>query len=430
MPGHEQLAKVAEVDSDLLNLLTHLELKRTDFTGQVHPRGTIVPASGIATFPVIPGTHIEKVNGLSVLGELGKIDDPTSAQYGDPLTNVSIRVSTDGGTTYKYWTGAVWATAGANDFGEVEASAANVQSLPLEHPRRVKFQLRLEADAELKHSPKVYSLLVFLEYEFDWAEDLKRSIKLLLDTHELSLEAAQSLAQASAEIILNTPFEVVDVLGAFDVDSDPGFLYNLKSGWTKTQTGTDENGDPIWEVKVQLSASVSAGNRVWVRYTGRCPVFIGADADMRVSRIPAYVLRMPTVRELDFRDGSSEVERRGDQDALLRDQPYQYEASCEAVSLAADERDALRMASTVSALLRKEELISKATGQAMPVYDVGEFAEQTAVGIGLYAKSTPFLVAGRQWIGEAEEVPLVEKIVADTLFGRPGLDEERVEIEH
>lgn len=246
-------------------------LRRHDSSNNYSPVGTFTETE--VELPNISGTAIREFTGVVVSGT---IPDGTSVGY---------QISIDDGTVWQWYNGTLWQTAGANDWSTL---AQLDEGVPLINGRQLKIKLRLTPDTDATLTPHLYVIHVFFEAVWSYFEDLKRSIKTLIDNSiSTPLVDARELAAVSSTITFteDNHWEILEVTAVYDTINDPGRLTNLYSSY--------DAGTRV----ITLAGLVSAGSIVETHYTGKCNVFLAADEDLQISEVPAVVVVLPRAVE-------------------------------------------------------------------------------------------------------------------------------------
>lgn len=246
-------------------------LRRHDSANNYSPVGTFTETE--VELPNISGTAIREFTGVAVAGT---VPDGTSVGY---------QISIDDGTIWQWYNGTVWQIAGVNDWSTLTQLDAGV---PLIDGRQLKIKFRLTPDTDATLTPHLYVVHVFFEAVWGYFEDLKRSIKTLIDNSiSTPLVDAQELASTSSTIAFTSDnrWEILGVSAVYDTTGDPGRLTNLYASY--------DAGTRV----VTLTGSVASGNIVETHYIGKCNVFLAADEDLQISEVPAIVVVLPRAVE-------------------------------------------------------------------------------------------------------------------------------------
>lgn len=359
--------------------------------------------------------------GLVEFFAFEEISDIDRDEEGNELGSIGWQVSVDGGTSWKFWTGTSWATAGANDFSPHADLDSNINSLafPAGGTKQLRLKARLTPSADLAYTPRLREALVHHEVMVNWFEDVQRSLRrFLLDNFKARLSVRQKLVASSTTIILNTDFHVDSVVGVWNETTDPGHLTNLFSSLTRQVVGHDENGEPIEKVTLTLTSSQAAASLMFIVFLGVPPVIIApADEELHLATVPALVFRVdPIAEHLPSRDFSRKVENNFARNkARIREQSTAYQATV--IVNCADENDlnAINMAEGLQRLIKKPgfDFPSLATGEVIALLDYTPFMDTPVRPLGLAVKEATFILYG---FSPDEEFTEKDDAYADSLI--------------
>lgn len=371
--------------------------------------------------PRDPETGRYRPDGVLATGEALLAGPPASglrSLYGfraDMQQNggsVLFRLSTNGGSTFLWYDGAIWTpAAGPTDWNTAEEIDGAIPELSPAPGRHLAVAVRLEP-SPAGGSPLLRRVAIYLELEVDFWEDLVRSAKRHLQEGLRIRSLWRGEAPGVSEVTLDTDLAVREPVEAFDLAEDPGRTRDLFAGLSEKT----------------VSLSEEATGLVEVRFTGLPPVHVAPDVDYQLSEIPSVVLQAPRVTEVrKLRSGDRKLDwalARG----LVRERPQPVWLAADLLVSCQSERkrETLAMADALARILAPgATLLSLGTGEAYTVTQVGPSNVGDRVSEGLAVVQTAVTLEGPAWLGEAEEKRLAEVIG----FGVGSLAERYEEVE-
>ena len=386
------------VTGDVLRLA-----KLNDDLDNWSPTGKYYQSSAI--FPLIKSESLTEVFGFWA--------DYDEEEFEENDGSVGFRISSDNGVTWYGWNGSAWVIGGS--FVSREVADANISSLPIDAAREFRVDVRITPSSGGTYTPSVLRVCIFVEMEFDFTEDLERSLaKFCRDKIRVRLRWQESLVGASSATIPDgaTIHEPVKV---YNLTNDVGRFTNLFSSlvgrvvnFTGPQTGI-----------------------VLIEYAGQIPVHIETDEDYQIADRMAVIVRTPTVVEATvMRDDGPLIEKMlggrnlgwGDHTfARVRPQRTWFDCSvvlsCFSTKPKGGKRDSAVMADAIIKALErhsdkwKDRFLSRATGDAFQVLDKTPVTIGDIVGEKVFIRDVTLDVGGYNWLGEAEIKQLVETVV-------------------
>lgn len=199
----------------------------------------------------------------------------------------SVLVRLHDGSQDLYWDGAAWTAAGPGDWNTEADINQHLEEFPLLPDRQFAVVLNLQTtDHEI--TPFVTEIRVLTEIMIDYLEDIvfRSLIKSMGDTIRPSANFGAILPfdEDVTEISFfdyqkNTPYDITDIDGVYDLTDDIDLLENLFSSWVPS-TGV-----------ITLSAPLPAGNRPLVIFRYRPKVsFITHQDWVEVDKVPSLVI--------------------------------------------------------------------------------------------------------------------------------------------
>lgn len=340
--------------------------------------------------------------GLTSLFGLDEIASNPEDEWGTPYTSIDYQVSVDDGVTWLFWTGAAWAAAGASDFSPASDLDTNLNSLAFTGAKQFKLKARLNPSSDLLDTPSLKGLLLHHEVRVNWFEDVQRSLRAyLLANFKARLSIFETLRSASTTVVVNTDFRVDSVVAVFNETTDPGRNSNIYQSKAEIQTGTDENGDPVYKTTITLTASQASGSVLYIVFLGVPPIIIApADEELHLAVLPALVFRVESIEEhLPSRNFDRKVENNfGRNKARIRNQPTYYEAPTIVSCSSENDLNAINMSESLKTLLKSPaiEFDSIETGEPIAVLEITPFADAAVRPLGLAVKEATFVLYGQK----------------------------------
>ena len=377
--------------------------KLNDTLDNWSPTGKYYQSSAI--FPLIKSEALTEIFGF-----WAEYDEEVFAENDG---EVGFRISSDNGATWHGWDGGAWVAGGP--FASRENIDVNIDTLPIDPSREFKVEVQITPSSDDSYTPTVFRACIFVEMEFDFTEDLERSLaKFCRDRIRVRLRWQGGLTAASSATIPDGA-AIHEPVKVYNLTDDPGRFTNLFSSlagrvvnFTGPQTGT-----------------------VLVEYAGQVPVHIETDEDYQIADRIAIIVRTPTVSEATvMRDDGSLIEKMlggrnlgwGDHTfARVRSQRTWFDCSvvlsCFSTKPKGGKRDSAVMADAVVRALErhhdtwKDRFLSRATGDAFQVLDKTPATIGDIVGEKVFIRNVTVNVGGYNWLGEAEVKQLVEEVL-------------------
>jgi hypothetical protein len=304
----------------------------------------------------------------------------------NPLGTVEYQVSNDGGTVYQYWNGTAWAVAAGTNWNTKQQIDAHIATFSVGAGRQIRFKLRISPSADLKHTPHVVGIVLCLQFvdSYVYHEDLLRSLKRYIDTNiEISRTVEQTLAAASASVLLIDKFTIYRVLTVYNLTTDPGRLTNLYSSFSG--------------MTVTMTASQALGSNIEVTFMGRCPVYLSADADLIKSSLPAFAIEENSeIEQRALRRGGQLVEKnRSGMTARLRDAHLYLRSTLQIHCLAEYKIPTQAMSDALRKITEyTDTLYSLATGYPFAIMEVVPYRGMDRIKDGLYDAGVAMDISG------------------------------------
>ncbi len=213
---------------------------------------------------------------------------------GQPLTGAQYRL--DDGINEHYWDGSAWAVAAPGDWSSESEVAENIAAFDATAERKLRVVINIST-TDARFTPKVVAIKVLYEAVIDFQEDILYRSLIPLIRSKMSPVSRFVITMSTtsntlllADANLETGYKVTGIDSVFDYTTDPNRLNDLFQSFDGTT--------------ITLSAPVSAGNAVWVRFIYEPLVAMKTSQDfVEADRVPAIIL--DSVRLLNAREAPS-----------------------------------------------------------------------------------------------------------------------------
>lgn len=193
----------------------------------------------------------------------------------------SVRYKLNDGTNDRYWGGSSWDVAGATDWNDESTVAANIGSFPVTQQLQVIVRL---ATTDKYETPTLTEVALLMDCEIDYLDSVVHDA--LIPSLKASFRPVLRfgvLAPGGTKISLldvETPYNVVDVVRAYDHDNDPDHATDILSSYSST----DET--------ITLTTSVERGTQIRFEYETEPEVYLdwGSQDYTEVEKLPAVVI--------------------------------------------------------------------------------------------------------------------------------------------
>ena len=204
-------------------------------------------------------------------------------------TGASVGFKLNDGTDDRYWDGGAWAVAGASDWNTEAEIAANFATFP---PASETLSVVINlVTTDKTVTPSIDAICLMLDCEFDYlksiiGDSLVPSLREFFDDLVIDYAFGSSGSTKLSLYDLETPFNVVSVLEAYDHTADPEHKTDLFSSYDTadrviTLTSAVTYGDPIWfRMKIEPEIMVSWGSQDY----------------LEIDKIPAVVIDRFTLK--------------------------------------------------------------------------------------------------------------------------------------
>jgi len=129
-------------------------------------------------FPNWQASGLESLYGFRTNEVLSGQTGPTS--YGG---SVGYQLSNDGGGTWLYHDGTSWTAAGFNNWSSWSLVDEYLPDFPLTADKQIRLRVRLTPSANGYSTPYLNGVTVYADLEYDFQDDLLRSMKRWLERH-------------------------------------------------------------------------------------------------------------------------------------------------------------------------------------------------------------------------------------------------------
>lgn len=272
-------------------------------------------------------------------------------------TSLGFRLSRDGAEQL-WWDGSDWSPAAAGEWNTVEEVNVNINDLEFTD-KSIQVIVNLKT-TDKAATPFVYGVAVLCDAFFDPEYDL------VFDTLIPFLSSIRPVKDWSFELIADTntmefaagkdysvePFDIVDVVGAYDHTNDPAHQTNIAQSYnptTKTLTLDDD---------------YTAGTRIWVRFSYKLPVAIHTHQDFtHVEKLPSIIIDDIDVLFPSQMHGYTAVRDRENSTAVCVRGPFRATMRYTLLIMADRQRDTAAIQTALAKKVASQQiLVSYATG--------------------------------------------------------------------
>ena len=321
---------------------------------------------------------------------------------------IGYQLSSDNGTTWYRWDGAVWVDDG--DFStalEIDEGLPDFELDPAD--KQIKVRIKLEPDSTLEKTPAITSVNLYHELDYNYIEDFLRSIKRYIEDDLYILDYQSFNLECSTDtIILNLPFspendyiKLIEPIEVYNLDNDPGKTTNLY--------------DRIEDKQIMLTSPQTG--LIEIKFYYQPPVFITADEFLNSSTNPAIVIFLEEVFQDRLVQANNHVVEVSPSRKLarIRENPVVERFILTIICQDYSKRRVLSISEGIDRLFeRSYSIISEANGRDFIVIEFPEkvFIDDTENNL----KSIEMLteLSGRRWLelkgGSYKEYNLTETI--------------------
>ena len=334
--------------------------------------------------------------------------------------SIDFQISNNGGTTYYYWN-AGWVVAGANDWSSEYDVQNNIANFPFAVglEKQIRIKARLNPSSDMTYTPYLIGISVHHELDFIPEVDVLESLFAHIENN-ITVETNVSvvLGAAASNFIPNIDAEIMSVVGAYNITTDPGKQTNIFLSLSKTLVQTNETGEKIYSQLINLTASQPINSEIKAIVKLKIYPYVAPDADYVFSTLPKFLVELGDHGEdARFRDDGHKVEKnKAKRKARIRQQALTYRMPIRIMSYSPDELLAIEMNRALIRAFTFNSLLSLATAEEFRITNQSEFATANIAREDLSVKRYLFSVIYYDWVDNTyQEVPLVEtfQIVVD-----------------
>jgi len=197
------------------------------------------------------------------------------------VTSMQYRVSD--GTDHYYWDGAAWSVAGAGDWNTLAELNGNLTTFWTTARRTIAIVLNL-VTTDWRFTPVVRHIQLSYDCEFVTMDE-EVVYEGIVGNIEDNMRPAADFPFVGAGTNPETlpaaeaPFEITDVIAAWDHTADPNHDVDLFSSYNPANR------------EITLTGAIPAGNELWARFLYKPWVVVRAHSDIEeLERVPAIIV--------------------------------------------------------------------------------------------------------------------------------------------
>lgn len=253
---------------------------------ELSPQGIEI-STGSQTYPVDADLYVTAwtTNPSALRAWAGFALDPFSPDQPD---NTSVGLKLNDGTNDRYWDGGAWSVAGASDWNTEAEVAANIAAFPVTS-QILGLVINLQTTDKYT-TPTLKAAIALMTCDLDYLRSVVADclIPSLRDNLRPVVDFAVSSSGTAVVSIKGSPipFNVVNIVGAFNHTDDPNHLTNIFSSWDAateevTLTGTVASGKMVWlDIEVEPDVGLSWGSEDYTE-VAKVPAVIVESVDIR-----------------------------------------------------------------------------------------------------------------------------------------------------
>lgn len=343
-----------------------------------------------------------KANALTELTGF-RADEFTTEEFGG---SIGYQLSNDDGVIWRTFdTGSMSWVPAVGLFLDVFVSQATVEArigvFPLTPAKQLRIRVKLTPSVDGSKRPLLRNAVVYTEYDYDFVEDLARSLKHHLEKTVRVRTRWVENATAAPTIVVDSGLRVSGPVRVFNLSTDPDRTIDLF-------VAVNPDG------KTVVLSSAQTG-KVEVNYFGIPEVFLAAEENYQLGTIPAVIVTEPTItnrRGLDELDVEYDINR---ETLLARRRAHRthFDANIVLLCQAQLEHLAGSLGDAVEkALWPSRAILSEATGELFSILNVGPKAQVNQSTRSLFVRNVPTTLGGKAWLRpEYVELHVAEKII-------------------
>lgn len=290
------------------------------------------PATGKAVYPLDTDLTVETwvTTPQAVRQWLGFSATPRPSLQPD---NTTVQYKLNDGTDDRFWGGSSWDVAGATDWNDEATIAANIGSFPVTQQLKVIINL---ATTDQYETPTLEEIALLMNCEIDFLDSiihdslipkLKEQFRPVL-RFGLLVEGGTKISLLDVE----TPFNIIDVVRAYDHVTDPTHTTDILSSYDTT------------DKTITLTTSLERGTEVRFEYETEPAVYLewGSQDYTEVEKVPAIVISRVEVEGNQI-FGECSVSDISSSQAVVQRFPFRLNLNLDIVLLAEKNRTLLKM---------------------------------------------------------------------------------------
>jgi len=323
-----------------------------------------------------------------------------TTNYGGSL---SYQLSNDNGITWLYHNGTAWVASGSTNWNTESEVDTWIPDFPLTSEKEIRIKVLLTPGNSGQSTPLLLRTSIFSDLDYNFQEDLLRSMKSWLETYVwLRTSYFSQIPQpiggtdpgmpcppsGPSDILYVTDRqweELAEPASVYNLTTDPGKTTNLFAGFV------DGGIQLISPQEGYLEANFYA----------RPSVFIGAEEFMQLAKIPSIVVQLGNVKERrDLRRGEDEVDFAVSRLKAQRNVSRVWFDAEFTISSQSDlKHEAIQMCDFVDkALTHHQFVVSLQTGEVMPVPYATPMSPAHRVAQGLFVRDYSCTLFGKAWL--------------------------------
>lgn len=280
-----KLVKSFVFDEDIRSRLTFsnpAKIRLNPVTGGLELKEqSIEKSTGLYIYSTEANLYVQiaSINPTSLVKWIGFAASPN---YTLQPTGTSVAYRLNNGATTYYWDGGAWSVPGANDWSSEQDVAAHIDTFPASS-KTLSIIINLRT-TDKYYTPHLDYLDVLMECNISFLRSLigDSLIPALRDT--IAPVITFGIRAPGGTIVslkdIETPYNILSVVGVYNNDADPGHQTNLYSAYNTISKN------------ITLTGSVAAGTALYIEFAIEVDTYLRwASQDyLEVEKLPALVI--------------------------------------------------------------------------------------------------------------------------------------------